>query len=263
MEHDLFLGYSVDFNKLLSFGFLCEENKYVFKKNIENDSFQIIISISLEGNVSGQVFDLDLGDEYTSFRIENNSGEFAGTIRTIFEETLLDIRNNCFFKQEFIGSQANRISKMIKDCYGDNPFFEWESYPNFGVFKHKRTHKWYALIMNIPMNKIKAGDGMVDVINVKLSEEKISSLLNHTGFFLAYHMNKKNWISIILDDTLLDEDIMNFIHESYSFASGSNSKLIQNEWIIPANPRYYDIETAFLENNIITWKQSTCIQTGD
>lgn len=34
-------------------------------------------------------------------------------------------------------------------------------------------------------------------------------------------------------------------------------------WLIPANPKYYDIMNAFNDTDIITWKQSTKIQLGD
>ncbi|MFT8424209.1 MmcQ protein [Lactobacillus sp. UCMA15818] len=35
------------------------------------------------------------------------------------------------------------------------------------------------------------------------------------------------------------------------------------EWIVPANPRYFDIDQAFKLNQTISWKQSTHIRIGD
>jgi hypothetical protein len=35
------------------------------------------------------------------------------------------------------------------------------------------------------------------------------------------------------------------------------------EWIIPANPKYYDIVHAFDDTDEITWKQGAGIKTGD
>ena len=35
----------------------------------------------------------------------------------------------------------------------------------------------------------------------------------------AWHMNKKYWISIVLDDTLADDDIWPLLAESYAFAA--------------------------------------------
>ncbi|MCM1467555.1 MAG: hypothetical protein NC086_05355 [Alistipes sp.] len=35
------------------------------------------------------------------------------------------------------------------------------------------------------------------------------------------------------------------------------------DWIIPANPKYYDVVGAFEQSNIVTWKQSSDIHVGD
>ncbi len=35
------------------------------------------------------------------------------------------------------------------------------------------------------------------------------------------------------------------------------------DWIVPANPKYYDVVGAFEKSNIITWKQSSDIHVGD
>ena len=72
--------------------------------------------------------------------------------------------------------------------------------------------------MNLKRGKIENNDNIekVEVINLKLSEEKISQLLNKKGFYKAYHMNKKKWITIILDNTIEDEEIIAYIKESYN-----------------------------------------------
>jgi len=36
-----------------------------------------------------------------------------------------------------------------------------------------------------------------------------------------------------------------------------------NEWIVPANPKYYDIINCFNDKKIIEWKQSNNIKVGD
>ena len=43
-------------------------------------------------------------------------------------------------------------------------------------------------------------------------------------FYKAYHMNKKKWISIILDETLSDEDIFKYIDESYQLTQTIHTK---------------------------------------
>lgn len=44
----------------------------------------------------------------------------------------------------------------------------------------------------------------------------IKELIKIDGFYRAYHMNKKSWISIILDNTLDNEIIYSLIDQSYN-----------------------------------------------
>lgn len=112
--------------------------------------------------------------------------------------------------------------------------------------------------MNIYKSKIdKKCTGEVEVINIKLDEQKVSTLLNKKGFYPAYHMNKRNWITIILDNTLTDEEIIEYIKTSHKYTE------TPNEWIIPSNPKYYDVINCFNSKNIIEWKQSNNIKIGD
>ena len=52
-----------------------------------------------------------------------------------------------------------------------------------------------------------SGDGEVDILNVKSNPMSIGSYCTQEGFFPAYHMNKENWISILLDKPELDDAI--------------------------------------------------------
>ena len=222
------------------------------------DSFRADIVIDEKGTVSGKIYDLSVDDEYTNFRIENEVGQFVNSIREEYRNILQDIVKNCSKKLYFVKEQANRITKLIMDMYSDEPEFVWEKYPNDGIFRNSNNGKWYGLIMNIDKSKIdKNASGEVEVINVKLDIDKIPSLLENKGFYPAYHMNKKNWITIILDDTLSDEKIMECIKESHRFTEKSN------EWIVPANPKYYDVINCFNNEDTIIWKQSNDIKVGD
>ena len=55
----------------------------------------------------------------------------------------------------------------------------------------------------------------VEVLNVKLNPSEIEELLQREGYYKAYHMNGKYWISIALDDTLDDKEIINLIDKSF------------------------------------------------
>ena len=257
MTEELFKKSIPNYDKLLNYGFKQLNNSYIFEK-VFLDSFKLIVTVT--DQVIIKVYDLDTNEEYNNFRIQN-SGEFAGNVRSNVEEILLDIKYNCFDSKYFISDQANRITNLIIKKYGDKPSYDWDNYPDFGTFKNSNTKKWYALIMHIEKDKLNAGSGSFDVINIKLNPDEILELLKKKGFYKAYHMNKKYWITISLDDTVSDEEIMELISESYSYTDKGNRST--NEWIIPANPKYYDVAAAFEKSKVLSWKQSSNLKVGD
>ena len=107
--------------------------------------------------------------------------------------------------------------KLIINKYNVNPEFLWEKYPSFAIYR--KTKKWFALVGNVPLNKIdkkSKSTEEVEIINLKIKEDEKDILLNKKGYHEAYHMNKKNWITIILDDTLNDKEIDEMISNSYN-----------------------------------------------
>lgn len=258
IEDEIFKKSEIDYDKLIPYGFKCENGKYVYSKKIMNNTFQVYITVIDKARVDGKIIDLEFGDEYTNYRLEGEVGEFVGRVREEFENILNDIKNKCAITKYFATEQANRIASLIKENYGDIPEFLWEKFPGYGVFRNSCNRKWYAAIMNINRNKIDSSeDDEVEIIDVKVDEDKISDILNKKGIYKGYHMNKDNWVSIILDDTLSDEEIMYYIEKSHEYTD------MPDEWIIPANPKYYDIINCFNDTDTIIWKQSNNIKIGD
>lgn len=61
---------------------------------------------------------------------------------------------------------------------------------------------------------------MVDILNVKCNPSVIASLLEaEPGFYPAYHMNKKNWISILLDDSVSAQKISWMVEKSFELTA--------------------------------------------
>ena len=263
IEEELFKKTKVDFEKIIKYGFKKENSSYKYSKNIMNNTFRIDVEINDAGKVKGKVYDLSIEDEYTNFRIEDSVGSFVGQVRAEFKDLLNDIKNNCFIKESFIYEQSNRIANAIKEICGDEPQFEWEKFPGYATFRNKDSKKWYAIIMNIDKSKIdKNSTGEIEIIDIKLDSKEIEDLLKQDGFYPAYHMNKKSWITVILNNTVSDEKLIELIKESYSYTI-TNKNNAKNEWIVPANPTYFDIDKALEKSSTITWKQSTDIKVND
>jgi len=257
IEEEIFQRSIIDYDKLIPYGFQKTDTRYVLSKNILDDVFRVDVEITEEGIVRGKIIDLSFHEEYTNYRLENQMGEFVSKIRDEFVSVLLDIKNHCTSTSYFMTKQANRITELLIEKYQDIPEFVWDKFPGYGVFKNSKNDKWYGLIMNINKSKIDEGCKEVEILNVKLDKDKIKPLLERKGFYPAYHMNKENWISILLDDTIRDEEIMTYVEESHQFTE------VVDEWIVPANPKYYDIIHCFQDTDTILWKQSNHIHVGD
>ncbi|MCH5195149.1 MAG: MmcQ/YjbR family DNA-binding protein [Oscillospiraceae bacterium] len=100
------------------------------------------------------------------------------------------------------------LKNHIFETYGVKEDYPWENDSINAVFRHPENKKWFALIMNIPAEKlgIKSTEN-IDVVNVKCDNILIGSLIKENGFFPAYHMNKSCWITVALNGTADDEKI--------------------------------------------------------
>ena len=216
IEENIFKRTIIDFDRLEKFGFIKSDNKWTYRKLFMDNDFMAVVNITPNGNVSGKVLETATDDEFLPLRVENMEG-YVGDVRTEYQKILENIKNNCCQINYFVRPQANRLTQAIFAAYGDEPVFPWDNY-DAGVFKNQNNGKWYALIMNINRSKLdKKLAGDIEIVNIKLDEAKIPQLHQKNGFYPAYHMNKKNWISITLDDTVADEILLTLVNESHSF----------------------------------------------
>jgi predicted DNA-binding protein (MmcQ/YjbR family) len=160
------------------------------------------------------------------------------------------------------------VFDYIKKKYGVSPEYPWRKYDGNAVFRHSDNNKWFALVMNVPRNKAGLpGADDADLINLKVDDMFFRDLiLQEDGIMPAYHMNKLHWISVLLDGTVPEEKVFDLIDMSFlATASAKKRAKIRppKEWIIPANPKYYDIVHAFDDTDTINWKQGAGIRKGD
>lgn len=112
--------------------------------------------------------------------------------------------------------QRERITQYIQGTYGTAAEYLWADSPDSAVFRHPASKKWYALIMRVLPDRLGlSGEQALDVMNLKCSTIMIGSLLLTKGFRPAYHMNKNHWISIVLDDSVSDDQIYPLLELSY------------------------------------------------
>ena len=113
------------------------------------------------------------------------------------------------------------IYKYVKKQYGTIPEYLWKSSPESAILRHKNG-KWYAAILRVEKSKLGLEEeGMVDIINVKCEPDMVGLLTQTYGFLSGYHMNKKYWITILLDGTVSEAKILDFLDMSYDLIDGN------------------------------------------
>lgn len=107
-----------------------------------------------------------------------------------------------------------QLFEWVKEEYDTDPDYPWQDWN--AVLRHKDSRKWYGLVMEIERSKLGLpGDGVVDALNVKCDPRISGSLLGQPGYFRAYHMNKEQWITILLDDTVPENQVQELVRLSY------------------------------------------------
>lgn len=152
--------------------------------------------------------------------------------------------------------------------YGVQAEYPWVRYPEYAALRHRDNQKMFALIGRIEKSRLGlSGPESVDILNVKLNDPLLVDLLSaQEGYLRGYHIRGGNWITVLLDGTVPLEDICRWLDVSFlTTASSATRKKLRSpkEWIIPANPKYYDIVGAFAERREILWKQGKGIKKGD
>lgn len=109
--------------------------------------------------------------------------------------------------------------------YKSAPEYLWAKYPDDAVLRHSDNNKWYALIMKVSKDKLGLDDtGEAEIMNVKCEPEMIGSLRMIKGVFAGYHMNKANWISVLLDDSMDENMVYSLLDTSFLLTEDKKKK---------------------------------------
>lgn len=214
---EIFKSYQFNKEKAHAFGFVENSGVWTYSCQILQGDFVMTVSITTE-NVSFQVFDQETGNLYPQVHMQSMTGSFVGSVREACLETLYQIRKACFDVQDFICPQTKRIMAQIQEKYANQLEYLWEKSPDTAVLRHESNKKWYAVLMKISWDKLEKGrEGLVEAVNLK--HDQVVDLLSQKGIYQAFHMNKRYWISVVLDDTLSDEMVLELIEKSWNLTT--------------------------------------------
>ena len=211
---EIFKSYQFNKEKAHAYGFVENGEVWNYSRQILDGDFVMNVSITTD-NVSFQVFDKETGDLYPQVHMESMRGSFVGSVREACLEILYQIRKVCFDVQDFICPQTKRIMTKVQEKYGNQLEYLWEKSPDTAVLRHEDNKKWYAVLMRIPWDKLEKGrEGLVEAVNLK--HDQVADLLSKKGIYPAFHMNKRYWISLTLDDSLSDDDVLDLLEISWN-----------------------------------------------
>lgn len=265
IEKTIFARRTPDRGALQTYGFRQENGALVFCGEIADGDFTVHVTVSESGDISSTVLDAASGDEYLPILAEAHVGAFVGRVREEYAAFLSRIAEACFTHTPFQSEQANRIAAEIAAKYGETEDRPFEKSQEHAVFRAKRTKKWYALVMHIKKSLLtseKSDEYTVDVMNLKVDPSELETLLQKSGFFPAYHMNHANWISVILDGTVPDTEILRLIDVSRAYADPLGTAG-RTSYLIPSNPKIYDVDAEFERTGQIMWHEPRGVKVGD
>ena len=161
-----------------------------------------------------EVYDLEYNEVYSLFSVDSAVGETVQNIREHVEKLLSSILG--------LADESGKISSEIIDyCnnkYGENHANPFKKHPDILAFINEKN-KWYALFLEVEYNKLNKNTNIttkVKILNLKYPTYNISDIIDNQNIFPAYHMNKKHWISVVLDKNIKLETIKELIDISYS-----------------------------------------------
>lgn len=106
------------------------------------------------------------------------------------------------------------------DVEGQHPF---KRIPTATTFLTKHQQKWFALLMEVPLRVLQPeGKGNVWLLNIKVNPDNRLQLIDGNTIFDAYHMNKKHWVSVMLNDDTNQQLLGELVSQSYRLVEGKN-----------------------------------------
>ena len=191
--------YNLNENQLTKCGFLRDNKGLILNKSILNNEFRVEIRV-VEETFEIEVYDNNFNEIYPLFSVDNAVGELVTNVRDEVEIIIKEILELTDNKNAIY----NEIKKYINKKYSGTMVKPFKSNPNIKAFVTDKN-KWYALILDVEYNKLNKEspiESKVKIINLKHNTDHIPMIINERNIFPSYHMNKKYWISVVIDNNI-------------------------------------------------------------
>lgn len=206
---------TVNFNELENLGFKKKNGQYIFITPIYDGELTLKIVVKPDKTFEDFVID-ENGDLYTLYKVSSATGEFVGKVREEVEEYLEQFRLKVSGNKILEKGQREELMTFIENFYNDSPEYLWESDPSSAIYRNEKNKKWYALFSAVTTDKLGLGEKRkVNILNIKVKPDRLKELVDNIYYFPAWHMNKKHWMTIILDRSLPTKTIIEHLRASY------------------------------------------------
>lgn len=206
-------------SRLPAYGFAKEEGVFVYRTQICEGQMRLTVRINGRGEVQTEVFDTETEEPYTLFLVDGAVGEFVGKVRSDYTRVLEDIACKCFEREVFKGAHTAPLIGYVREKYGDELEFLWEKTPDCAIWRRKDNKKWYAVILTVQYKKLDIErEGTVEIIDMRMNPTELEKAVDDKIYFRGYHMNKKHWVTMLLDGSAPYDELVRHLDESYVLA---------------------------------------------
>ena len=97
------------------------------------------------------------------------------------------------------------------------------------VLRHEESGKWFGLVMNVKKQTLGINeDGYTDVINLKCDPDESFIIRElYSAIIPAYHMNKRHWISVILNGSIPEDFTERLIAKSFDLTYKKQKNVVK------------------------------------
>ena len=213
-----FKNKSANANKLVKYGFQKVDGKYVYQTEIIDGQFRLAVTVD-GSEVSTELYDLSSEDIYTLHLVDGAVGAFVGRVRAEYEQVLRDIEQCCFERDVFKQDLTLGVIEYATSKYSDEPEYLWQDLPDAAVIRRKDSKKWYVLLMTVLPKRLGLdGEEPIEIIDLRFDVDELPKKVDGVRYFHGYHMNKKHWITILLDGSVPLAEILDYVDKSYELA---------------------------------------------
>lgn len=120
----------------------------------------------------------------------------------------------------FKSHQSHELVDYVDSQYGRTLEFLWPTSPGNAIWRRGDNAKWFGILMTVQRNKIEAGTGddIIEILDIRCAPDVIDFIVDRKQIFPGWHMNKRHWITIILDGRMKMPQIQKLLDASFELA---------------------------------------------